>query len=194
MRADDWNLDPDCGRLIDPPGGNPLEELDLRTVPPLHRALLAIDGTVTRFLEAYALEPVEVIKLSHGHRRLPRDHGWLRAPAGTDVIARQVVLRGRDSTVLYAYAQSLLIWSRMPEPAQQELVHGDKGLGRIMDGHRMETYREILWSGRDRQYERPGAVGPLVGWKVVSRTYRVFTGAQPIMLIHEKFPTAQARS
>ena len=40
-----------------------LNRINLRTITPYQRALLAIDGTVTKFIEAYMLEPIEVMLL-----------------------------------------------------------------------------------------------------------------------------------
>jgi hypothetical protein len=37
-----------------------LEDVDLTRLSPFERALLVIDGTVTRFLEAHTLEPIDV--------------------------------------------------------------------------------------------------------------------------------------
>jgi hypothetical protein len=37
-----------------------LREVNLRALSPFQRALLVIDGTVTKFIEAYTMEPVEI--------------------------------------------------------------------------------------------------------------------------------------
>jgi Ca2+-transporting ATPase len=64
-----------------------------------------------------------------------------------------------------------------------------KGLGHIMNDSRMETYREIMWYGREHIDHLPEAFRPLTIDGFISRTYRVIAGGQPIMLIHEKFPS-----
>ena len=40
-----------------------LGELDLRTPTPLQRALLVLDGTVTKFIEAYTMKPLDIVRL-----------------------------------------------------------------------------------------------------------------------------------
>ncbi len=44
-----------------------LDELDLRTLTPFQRALLVLDGTVTKFIEAYTMEPLDIIRLAQDH-------------------------------------------------------------------------------------------------------------------------------
>src|SRR3989337_2645452 len=82
--------------------------VNLRALTPFQRALLVIDGTVTKFIEAYTMEPIEVVRLAQSTQQLPGDHVWLEAPKTTEVVARQVVLRGKFSQKPYVYAQSLI--------------------------------------------------------------------------------------
>ena len=74
-----------------PPGLTPI---NLRTLSPFQRALLVIDGTVTRFIEAYTMERVQVVRLSQQEQALAAGHRWLEAPRDTVVAGRQVLLRG----------------------------------------------------------------------------------------------------
>ena len=162
--------------------------LDLSTLAPMHRALLTTDGMVTKFLDAYTNERIEVINLGRHERTLPAEHEWLQAPAGTTVRMRQVILRGKHSAKVYAYAVSSLILERLPEAMRRELDIPGRGLGRIMRELRLETYREIMWVGRDSLDELPDDFRALSAHGFVSRTYRIFTQGAPLMLIHEKFP------
>ena len=57
------------------PGVSPV---NLRTLSPFQRALLVIDGTVTKFIEAYTMEPVAVVRLSQGEVELSEEHRWRR--------------------------------------------------------------------------------------------------------------------
>jgi chorismate-pyruvate lyase len=52
----------------------------------------------------------------------------------------------------------------------------------------METYREILWHGREDLVGLTPGFATLSSNGFVSRTYRIFAAGSPIMLIHEKFP------
>ena len=165
-----------------------LGEVNLRALPPFQRALLVIDGTVTKFIETYTLEPIDIVRLGQATRPLSSDHAWLDAPKGTTVVARQVILRGRYNDVLYAYALSLIVPDRLPDAMKQGLEVDGEGLGRMILGGQMETRREVLWYGREHARGLPGAIQHLTNAEFVSRTYRVIAGGQPLMLINEKFP------
>lgn len=164
------------------------QPIDLRTVTPFQRALLSIDGTVTKFIEAYMLEPVEITRLRQQEQQLNADHHWLAAPADTTVIARQVLLRGKYSGTIYAYAVSLLIADRLPTNVVQELDVEPAGLGRILLNSQLENRREVLWYGREQIADLPEAIEVYTGNDFISRTYRIIVGNQPMMLISEKFP------
>ena len=164
-------------------------ELSLRSLSPFQRALLVIDGTVTTFLEAYTLEPIEIVRLSQIRQSLSTDHHLLQLSSGATVFVRQVLLRGRYTATVYAYAASLIVPDRVQEIVQQDLEVDGKGLGHIMRDSRMETYREIVWYGREHTHNLPEAFRFLTTDEFISRTYRVIASGQPIMLIHEKFPS-----
>ena len=69
------------------------------------------------------------------------------------------------------------------------LLQDENGsLGRILLDHRLETRRDVLWYGREPLQDLPDAIRHLVGRDVISRTYRIILGGQPVMLINEKFP------
>jgi len=165
-----------------------LTEVNLRTLTPFQRALLVIDGTVTKFIEAYTMEPIEVVLLEQAERELTEDHAWLEVSSGSTVITRQVILRGRYNHRLYAYAVSLLAVERLPEPVRADLRQHPGGLGRILLEHQLETRRDVLWYGRERIRRLPEPVGPLEEESFISRTYRIVAGGAPLMLINEKFP------
>lgn len=168
-----------------------LAEINLRALTPFQRSLLVIDGTVTKFIEAYTMEAVEVLPLAQSTRTLPADHVWLAAPAGTEVIAREVVLQGQYSRRVYAYALSLLVPERLPGDFLQRMAAGPKGIGGALLGARLESYREILWYGRERVQHLPAALRRLAETEFIARTYRVMVNQQPIMFINEKFPLGE---
>lgn len=164
------------------------QPIDLRTVTPFQRALLSMDGTVTKFIEAYTLEPIRIIRLQQQEKRLVADHPWLSATTGTTIIARQVLLRGKYSATIYAYAVSLLITNRLPANVLRGLDVEPAGLGRILLNSQLENRREVLWYGREQMSDLPEAISLLTGHDFISRTYRIIVGEQPMMLINEKFP------
>ena len=166
------------------------QPVDLRTLTPFQRALVSIDGTVTKFIEAYTLEPVEVVRLQQQEQQLESDHYWLAAAAGTPIIARQVLLCGKYSATTYAYAVSLLIADRLPASVMRDLDVEPAGLGRILLNSQLENRREVLWYGREQIADLPETIEVYTGHDFISRTYRIMVDNQPIMLISEKFPSA----
>lgn len=157
---------------------------------PFQRVLMVIDGTVTRFIEAYTLEPIEVVRLQQQTQLLYSPHAWLKTPANTEVIGRQVLLRGRQSSTVYAYAVSKLVPSRLPTELLNDLEVAPGGLGQVLLNNQIENRREILWCGREKIADLPEAIRRLTGAEFISRTYRIVAGGQPVMLIEEKFPAA----
>ena len=165
-----------------------LAPVDPATLTPYQRALLVTDGTVTKFLEAYHLEPVVVELLGQETQSLAKPSVWLDAPAKSEVIARQVILRGQASGRLYAYAASRLVHDRLPAFVRAQLALDPHGIGHILLESRLETFREVLWSGQERLARPPAPLAHLAGRTFTSRTYRIFAGGQPLMLINETFP------
>lgn len=164
------------------------QSVNLRTLTPFQRALLSIDGTVTKFIEAYTLEPIEIVRLRQEEQQLVADHHWLTAPLGTTVIARQVLLRGKYSAITYAYAVSLLLADRLPTDVIRGLDVEPAGLGRILLNSQLENRREVLWYGREQITDLPESIESETGNDFISRTYRIIVSEQPLMLISEKFP------
>jgi chorismate-pyruvate lyase len=160
---------------------------------PLQRALLVIDGTVTTFLAAWALEPVDVKTLSQRATVLPAAapasaDTWLEAPAGTPVVERAVLLVGARSQRLFAYAESVICSDRLPAPLRSGLLTGGLSLGQLLLMPGFESRRECLWYGRERPARLPPAVAALAEPDFLTRTYRVTAASQPLMLITERFP------
>jgi len=186
------NFDP-LRDLLDTQRARPkhLENINLRTLEPFQRALLATDGTVTKFLEAYFLEPVEVTLLKQETQTLQNEQPWLELPVGENVVIRQVLLRGRYSTTVYAYAVSLLALNRLPDSLLQDLAVEPSGIGRVLLNSQIENRRDILWYGREHLTNFPEELECYTGSDFISRTYRIVTNHAPVMLINEKFPTPQ---
>ena len=164
------------------------QPVDLRSITPFQRALLSMDGTVTKFLEAYTLEPIKIIQLQQQQKTLMADHPGLEAPIDTPVIARQVLLCGKHSAKVYAYAVSLLITDRLPTKVLQELDREPAGLGRVLCDSQLENRREVLWYGREHMADLPEAISTLSGQDFISRTYRIIVDQNPTILVNEKFP------
>ncbi|MEO7387028.1 MAG: chorismate pyruvate-lyase family protein [Gammaproteobacteria bacterium] len=167
-----------------------LADVDPGELSPLQRALLVIDGTVTSFLSAWALEPVAVQPLGQRAAVLPDAVAWLDAPAGTPVVERQVLLRGADSQRLFAHAESLICVDRLPATLRAGLESGGLSLGQLLLMPGFESRREGLWYGRERPLEMPDGVRAQTAPDFLTRAYRVSAASRPLMLITERFPWA----
>nr|WP_290666744.1 chorismate pyruvate-lyase family protein [Ardenticatena sp.] len=165
-----------------------VEAVNLRALTPFQRALLVIDGTVTKFIEAYMMEPVSVERLSQTYTTLERAYPWLAAQAGTRIISRTVLLVGDYSRTVYAYAASLILPSRVGQHVEEGL-HTDHGsLGRLLLGDQVESYRDVLWYGRERIASLPESLATRIGHTFLTRTYRIIADGHPLMMITERFP------
>lgn len=165
-----------------------LGAIDLRSLTAFQRALLVLDGTVTKFIEAYTLEPLEILRLEQGTEILAEDHHWLGAAKGTEVGLRQVLIRSKRTRSTYAYAVSLLVFARLPDRVRHGIEIQGEGIGRLLNDSELETRREVLWYGRERLQELPDIVRRSAGADFLSRTYRIISKGQPIALITERFP------
>lgn len=174
-------------------GGKGWSPVNLRALAPFQRALLATDGTVTKLIEAYTLEPVEVVRLSERRGGAAEADPWLEVEAGADVSRREVLIRGRYSGTLYVYAEALVAMERVPERIRERLVVQGEGLGRLLNEAELETRREVLWHARERLTDLPAAVRSGTDGEFVARVYRIIAGGLPIALITERFPCDLAR-
>jgi len=157
------------------------ESLHMEALPPFLRTLLVTDGTVTKQLEAYFWEQVEVENLEQFETCLERDVPWLEMRAGDAVLQRRVQLHGAESGRVYARAESLIRLASLPEKLRLDLLEGRIGIGELLREKGLETYREILDVGK-RGEER------------VYRTYRIVINHHPAILITEEFPCEPYRS
>lgn len=165
-----------------------LETVDVAGLGPYLRSLLVIDGTVTRFIEAYWLEPVDVRRIAQEETRLPQAEPWLELEAGDPVIRRRVLLVGARSGRLFAWADTLIAAARLAPGVRRGLERDGGGLGRILIDTAAETRREGLWFGRDPALARPAEVAALCRGPLLARSYRVVCDGRPLMQITERFP------
>ena len=169
-----------------------LKRINLARLTAFQRGLLVTDGTVTRFIEAYTLMPVEVALLQQTKQTLSTEHTWLQLPAGAEVISRQAVLQTHSQEkslpIIHTYADSLIVPQRLPESILNGLESDKRGLGGLLWCSGLETRRELLWWGMETLTDLPRAIEHLEGETFISRAYRVFADGVPLMLINEKFP------
>ena len=167
-----------------------LTDVDFKQLSPLLRALLVTDGTVTKLLEAWSLEPVSVRVLDQANRHLEAADDHLGLDQGDEVIKRSVMLVGTESQRLYLFAESLIVPASLPTAVREKLNAEPGGLGKILLDSRLETRREGLWFGCERAAQIPAPVAALCDGEFVTRSYRIIAGDKPLMRITERFPAA----
>jgi long-chain acyl-CoA synthetase len=181
-------FDPRTGFAIKEPGATPEDTvIDLSTVTPFLRALLVTDGTVTKNLEAYFWEPIEVELLSHAEEQSDRAYPEIGVPAQATIVRRRVVLRGRMTGSAYVFADTVMTTAGVSEDLRRSLVDERKGIGELLRARRLETYRELVGVERAVAGEWAGHLGLDPSANVVVRRYTIYLQQRPAMLIAEVF-------
>lgn len=158
---------------------------DLGLVP---RILFATDGTINHILEAYAGEPVDLIRLTstivHDTSR------WqdLGADEGERALERLSLLRGQRSDRVFVHADSVVLLDRLPEDVAHDLLTKGTGLLKLLTMRRIGTFRETVgdWQGQDE--EIAACFGIDASEILVARTYQVVMGGRPLAWVTETFP------
>ena len=164
--------------------------LDPKAMSPFQRILLTTDGTVTDILEAQMSESMKVVKLYEEVIPANKAIPYLDIDEGTEVIARKILLRGKCSHKNYIYAESVLVPERLSPAMREALLTTRKPIGLLILESRTESFREILSCKREPMGEIAQYYDLPEDAPLISRTYRIYAGGQPIMLITEKFPEA----
>jgi chorismate-pyruvate lyase len=166
------------------------DEMPIHELPPFLRALLVTDGTVTKILEAYFWEPLEVQTLQQEFVAAERPIAWIQIDPGARVLIRRALLRGVDSQRVYATAFSVIRTELIPETFRQRLIDREIGIGVLIRDSGLESYREVLEVGMERaspETDRQDADDQ------VFRTYRIIIRREPVILITESFPLGMYR-
>lgn len=156
------------------PGNCAAVPADCEDLPPLLKALLVADGTVTVQLAAAYAEPVGITPIAQGKVHcalcLPR----IQVASGDEVFFRAIRLEGRHSGRVFADANSVLNPDRIDPVLFEQLIQERAGMGEILRNAAKGSYREVIHIER----QDPGTA---------VRTYVVFLDGQPAILITEKF-------
>jgi chorismate-pyruvate lyase len=150
------------------------------------------DGTVTKILEAYFWEPVEVQTLRQEFVAAEQPIDWIGLRAGDRVLVRDARLQGTESGQIYATAFSAIRTELIPETFRQRLIDREIGIGVLIRDSGLESYREVLEVSMepDQSAELAGGVG---SGDLVCRTYRIIIDREPVILITESFPLSLYR-
>jgi len=156
----------------------------MASLPPFLRTLLVADGTVTKSLEAFFWEPVQVETIEQTLLKLDRALPNLDCNAGDTVLVRNVHLRGEKSQRIFAYANSYLVVDDLPTEVSDALLADKIGIGELLREMGLETYREILDLGHSNsemtELEQPK--------NCIYRTYVIQLNTRPSIQITEYFP------
>ena len=166
------------------------EDVLMEKVPPFLRTLIVTDGTVTKTLEAYYWEPVSVDILEQGLRQAKFPIPWLDVQKAEEILIRKVHLRGVNSGKIYATATSVIRPSVIPVEQRKRLLDRSIGIGALIRDTGLESYRELLEVGLEHSlaYMHIDDIAKPQILDLVYRTYRIFMGGKPALLITEIFP------
>ena len=154
--------------------------LDFAGLPPFLRVLLSTDGTVTKSLEAYFWEKVEVQTLTQQYEPCAQALLNLGLAEGDGVLVRKVQLKGATTGAIYVAAESYVRPEVLPLSVRQGLEKGTVGIGELLRECGLETYRKVLEYGLDDNSNSPS----------VWRTYVISMAQTPFIQITERFVLA----
>ncbi|HEY7772663.1 MAG TPA: chorismate pyruvate-lyase family protein [Marinagarivorans sp.] len=168
--------------------------VDWAALPPLVRVLLSTDGTVTKSLESYFWEPVQVTLVSQGaatplcesrvldsaqHHTEQSFMQLLNDAEG--VWRRDVRLVGQHSERHFVTASSLIRFELLPVSLRLGLDSGALGIGGVIRELGLETYRKVVAVGQCP------ASGEGYRHRDVWRVYRLYYQGEVLMQIRELF-------
>lgn len=164
------------------------EQLDMAAMPPILRALLVTDGTVTKTLEAFFWEPLKIIQLGQSMITLEEDILEMDCLKGQEVLKRKVSINGERSGDIYAYATSILDLNILPVDVRKQLIAGNIGIGELLRDKGLETYRQVYDVFREIKHEVvPNSHSNYHG-ELICRAYNIFLHHRPAIQVTEKFP------
>ena len=161
------------------------------TLPPFLRVLLATDGTVTRSLEAYFWEPIEVDILTHSYVNSDASYRDIDVEPGDEVLLRRVVLRGEFTRSAYVFAETVINTERVSLEMKRKLIEERRGIGELLLEGKEETYRELVSVRQTTAGAWATHLGITADDVVFVRKYMIFIGKRASYHIEEAFALAR---
>lgn len=159
-----------------------LKGLSWLELPAIIRVLLATDGTVTKSLESYFWEPINV-RCVQQKKLTPAEHQGAVASgvwqANDELWGRDVCLEGEVSQKSYVSASSVVCFSVLPAKLRQGLLVGELGIGEIIRSLGMETYRQVVRVGQSPELPQKA--------KLAWRVYHLYYQGRILIKIKEEF-------
>lgn len=154
----------------------------------LQRVLLTTDATVVLLLEGFFGEPICTEGLGQVSRPAAPADTELELTGRETVLCRHTLLRGCDTGRNYLYAETSVVLDRLDSRVREGLLTTSEPIGHLLAANRIETFREVLRSGRKPAGRLGFRLGMESGDELLFRTYRIIVGGKPIMLLTEYFP------
>lgn len=168
--------------------------LRLPTLPPFLRVLLVTDGTVTKSLEAYFQEGIDVEVLLHTDVSSDRSYPEIEVAPADPIVKRRVILRGTLTRSAYAFAETIIATDRIAPEVRRRLAAGRKGIGEVLREGKLETYRELIGIRRADAGEWAVHLGVDRGSGVMIRNYKIYHLGRAAIRIEEVFPVSPFQS
>ncbi len=166
------------------------DEYDLSKLPAFLRTLLVMDGTVTKALEAWFWEPVEVISLQNKQTDLTMPAEELEAQQGDQILQREVKLQGVNTGQIFACARSTVALEQLPTEIAQALKTGQIGIGELFREKGLETYRDIFNINHYQSAPEKDELLSHLNNELVSRSYRIWVNGSSSIIVNEFFPVS----
>ena len=166
------------------------ESIDFSVLPPFLRMLLVMDGTVTKSLEAYFWEHVNVVCLNQSRQTLDHDESLLDMKTGAQVLRREVQLTGDKSKRNYLYAASIIRTDGFAHSIVDDLIAGQIGIGELLQNEKFETYRKIVGVKQGQGSFLKEKFSNEQWGNTITRTYIIYTNKIPCIQVTEYFPVS----
>lgn len=160
-------------------------------MPPFLRVLLVTDGTVTKSLEAYFGEPIDVDVLLHVEMKSERPYPAINVMPDDQILRRCVTLRGRLTRAVYAFAESIVVITAVSQKIRAKLIEGRKGIGELLREGGLETYSELLSLRRAEAHEWAHHLALEKSAGVAVRKYVISCAGRASIEIEEVFPESR---
>lgn len=163
-------------------------EIEFAELSLIQRIMLMTDGTLTKMLETYTQEYIDVIKLSEKESILAEDIPSMWIMAGRSVVDRKILLQGCTTRRNWLYAESIVIPDRLDEEFQYHLLASRTPIGKLWVKHKLETFKERINYWREPAGDLAFHFDLNRTDSLLARTYLVYSNGKPTMMITEKFP------
>lgn len=163
-------------------------EIEFSELSMIQRIMLMTDGTLTKMLETYTQEYIDVVKLAENEVTLAEDIPSMWVRAGRKVVDRKILLQGCTTRRNWLYAESIVIPDRLDEEFQYHLLASHTPIGKLWVKHKLETFKERVRYWRESADDLAFHFDLQRHDTLLARTYLVYSNSKPTMMITEKFP------